>query len=419
MNQENDLDHIIGKPPGWGMRWGLWVVLAAMALLVLAAALISYADVVEAPAMLTTEQPPFRVVASETRTIGELLVEDGETVSVGDPLLLWKSDAVFRDVKTLENSLQNTGDLNLMAAVFGKWSRTLHLGSIEAAFIAVRKAARQLTDHENDVLYQSRLKNLRNQVAGQNALAVSLQRQEQTLREELQLAADNVAKDSTLLARHSLSESEFLQTSAFYLRKKRELETLQTEMLKNRLMGKQLEARILDLQQLHEEAGKAARLGFETALLELKASIENWKNSHIPEAPAGGKVQMPQQRRKGQVIAAGEVILRIVPKTGEGEVPHCRAWIPANAIAKVAPGLEARIRLEAYPWQQYGELEARLTNVAEAAENGAYPALLDLTQGLTTTQGMALKFHHEMTGTVRITTEKRNLLKRLFAKLKR
>ncbi|MAT55297.1 MAG: hypothetical protein CMN32_12520 [Saprospirales bacterium] len=418
MYKENDLEHVIGKPPGWGMRWGLWVVLAAMALLVLLAAVISYSDVVEAPAMLTTEQPPFRVVAPETRTIGKLLVTDGASLEENTPILLWQTDAEPADVQMLENSLSEAVNPVQLAGVFGNWTRPLRLGSIDPAFIAVRKAARQLLDHQNDPLSQSRLSNLRKQVAEQQALAISLQRQAHTLETELQLAAANVARDSTLLARRSLSESEYDQTRAFYLRKKRELENLQSEIVRNRLLGKQLEAQILDLRQSRASAGKAAQLAFETALLELKTAIESWKNGYLLKAPVSGVVAFPDSRRNGQVLAAGEVILSLVPENGHDARPYCRAWIPAADIAKLKTGMEARIRLEAYPWQQHGELEARIAKLAEVAENGVFEARLSLPNGLATTQGKDLEFHHELQGTVRITTEKRSLLKRLLTKLK-
>ncbi|RMD99794.1 MAG: HlyD family efflux transporter periplasmic adaptor subunit, partial [Bacteroidetes bacterium] len=197
-----------------------------------------------------------------------------------------------------------------------------------------------------------------------------------------------------------------------------ELENLQSEIVRNRLLGKQLEAQILDLRQSRASVGKAAQLAFETALLELKTAIDSWKNGYLLKAPVSGVMALPDSRRNGQVLAAGEVILSLVPENDHDARPYCRAWIPAADIAKLKTGMEARIRLEAYPWQQYGELEARITKLAEVAENGVFEARLSLPNGLATTNGKDLEFHHELQGTVRITTEKRSLLKRLLTNLK-
>lgn len=418
MHNDNDLAHAIGNPPGWGMRWGLWVVLGALALLVSAAALISYSDVVEAPAVLTMRQPPFRVSTPTPRTVATLLVTDGTPVKQGQPLLMWQSGARLEDVEVLEKALNANTGLQQLARVFAGWNRHLQTGSIGPAFAAVRRAAQQLLNQQQDAHYQGRLHNLRKQVAEQQALARSLQQQLATLQQEVQLAADNVQRDSILLARHSLSGSEYDLTLGNFLRKKRELENLQAEQVRNRLMGQQLEAALLALQAQQTDAANAAKLELESALLQLRSAIEDWKSQYLLPAPLSGRVELPQERHNGQVIAAGEVIMRIVPADDNEAAIVCRAYLPASAIARIKPGMEGRLRLEAYPWQQHGEVEAQVQKIAAVPEKGSYEATLALSNGLKSTQGQELEFHHEMTGTVRITTNRRSLLRRLFEKLR-
>ena len=69
LNRQDDIEAIIGNPPGWTLRWGMTVLFFCMVLLLTISWFVSYPDIVEAPAVLTTENPPIRLMAGASAKI--------------------------------------------------------------------------------------------------------------------------------------------------------------------------------------------------------------------------------------------------------------------------------------------------------------------------------------------------------------
>jgi hypothetical protein len=102
-----DLDDIIARPPGWTLRWGLTALLIGFAMLLAVSWFIRYPDVVEARAVLTTENPPIRLTAGASARVNKLLIKNGEQVMAGDLLAMLENPARPDDVLELENFTGN------------------------------------------------------------------------------------------------------------------------------------------------------------------------------------------------------------------------------------------------------------------------------------------------------------------------
>jgi HlyD family secretion protein len=79
-------------------------------------------------------------------------------------------------------------------------------------------------------------------------------------------------------------------------------------------------------------------------------------------APVAGVVFDPKARPEG-VLAAGETILTLVPQGGL----FAEVFVPNKDIGFVKPGQEAKVRVDAFPFTRYGELESKVSQVAADA----------------------------------------------------
>lgn len=61
------------------------------------------------------------------------------------------------------------------------------------------------------------------------------------------------------------------------------------------------------------------------------------------------------------MVAAGQKLATVVPA---GELMVVAEFEPSAALGKVRPGQTARLRLDGFPWAQYGSLAATVTQVA-------------------------------------------------------
>ena len=78
-------------------------------------------------------------------------------------------------------------------------------------------------------------------------------------------------------------------------------------------------------------------------------------------APIDGKLGEVAPLRIGAVVHEGEKLGAVVPA---GKLRVVANFDPPAALGRIRPGQHARLRLEGFPWAQYGSVSATITNVA-------------------------------------------------------
>lgn len=79
--------------------------------------------------------------------------------------------------------------------------------------------------------------------------------------------------------------------------------------------------------------------------------------------------------------------------------------------------MRANIRLDGYPYQEYGVLPGRVSSIALAPEQETLLLQIDLPDSLITAYGRTIPFTQELSGNARIITEDRRILDRVFDRL--
>jgi membrane fusion protein (multidrug efflux system) len=83
-------------------------------------------------------------------------------------------------------------------------------------------------------------------------------------------------------------------------------------------------------------------------------------------APIDGRVASVREIHPGTVLAEAETVATLVP---DGR-PRVVAFFPARGVGRLRPGQAARVRLEGFPWMQYGRLPAEVTEVGQEPVQG-------------------------------------------------
>nr|MBX2872453.1 biotin/lipoyl-binding protein [Saprospiraceae bacterium] len=107
LNDEEEVQQLLGNPPGWMLRWGITLVFIAFIVLVIFSNFFRYPDRVSAPVTLTSERPPVKIVALERGRIEALKVSDQDQVEAGQLLAVIENPANSADVVTLDLWLQD------------------------------------------------------------------------------------------------------------------------------------------------------------------------------------------------------------------------------------------------------------------------------------------------------------------------
>lgn len=126
--------------------------------------------------------------------------------------------------------------------------------------------------------------------------------------------------------------------------------------------------------------------------------------------------------RVGQPAVAGQQLMVIVPSGGRARV---ELYVPTSAAGFLKPGQEVRLAVDAFPYQQFGTVPARITHIASAVvakqqASGAVPVYIvtaELDRPVIRAFGRDQPLQPGMTLTARIVTRRQSLFEWLFEPL--
>ncbi len=84
-------------------------------------------------------------------------------------------------------------------------------------------------------------------------------------------------------------------------------------------------------------------------------------------APASGKLGEVADLRAGQVIREGDKIGAVIP---DGKLRVVATFPPSDSLGRIRAGQQAYLRLDGFPWTEYGKVAAEVTDIASEPRSG-------------------------------------------------
>jgi membrane fusion protein (multidrug efflux system) len=200
-----------------------------------------------------------------------------------------------------------------------------------------------------------------------------------------------------LRSRGSVSEIEAVRARATADQRDAQLAALQAEVSRlNHEFHTNRDDRRTRLSTLEQEGSR-----LDAELAALQANIETIQHDierRSIRAAADGRIGEIGSVRMGSVLKEGERIATIV---APGNLRVVAQLPPASALGRVKKGQLARVRLDGFPWTEFGDVTAEVTDVAsEVRENHARVELTILRHS------PLVPLQHGMPGSVEIEIEK-------------
>ena len=415
LNEQYDIQELMGEPPGWLLRYGILVVAAFLLGLVALAYVVRFPDRLTAPGLVTSAQPPVRVAARTDGELAAVLVADRDTVQRGQLLLRLANPADPAAVARLADWLSARADEPPEDWTTAPAPALRDLGELQPAYS-------ELTQHLDELRYflrrdktARRIRYLRAQISELEGLAESRTRQAIILAEEVRLAARNLTRDSLLTLEGARSERELERARAAVLDGRRRLEDLRSTGFQNNIQIQELRRRVLDLQQQQGDTASDKVRTLREDYGRLRSAVAAWRTRYEVRASAAGVVALSGPLPTGRFVRAGEDLFTLLPLQPRQLL--ARAALPLAGAGKVRAGMTAYLRLADYPYQKYGTLTGEVYRLALLPQDDSYEVLVALPDSLVTTHGYALPFRQEMRAQITVITEDRRLLLRLFDRL--
>src|SRR5258707_12219901 len=96
-----------------------------------------------------------------------------------------------------------------------------------------------------------------------------------------------------------------------------------------------------------------------------------------------------------QIIEIGKNLFSIIPKGGE---IIAKAELPLAGSGKVKPGQQVNIRLDNYPFEQFGMLTGEVKSISLLQSSDKYLLDLTLNRGMERTKNKKLPFRQHLKG---------------------
>ena len=404
----------MGIIPHWIVRRGITLIGLLILLLLAGSWLFKYPDVIRSQITLTTENPPAPIVAKASGRLQKLFVQDTQEVSQGQVLALIENPALFTDIQEVKNRLTSfqgflSGFDTLMYLPF---ENHYQLGSAQTAYSDFLKDYKAYQTFIRVNYHRKKLAALRKELGKYRIYYNRLYRQRNLLEEELQLVKNQAHRDSQLYKTNVIAQAEMDRSNGALLAKKRVFEQARINLSEADIQISRLEQEMIQAQADNENQKKDFEYQLIKSTGNLNASLLEWEQTYLLKAPEKGRVSFSKFWAQDQNVKMGDKVLTVVPEKPGSIIGKME--LTMRRSGKVKPGQTVNIKLDNYPFMEYGMLPGYVGNISITASEQHYMVEVILSEGLTTNYNIPLEFNQEMTGTGEIITENRRLLSRLL-----
>lgn len=425
-NRTEEVADIIEKMP---TRFGTTIsgiVISLVCLLLLFGWLIKYPEVLKGQIVINTRQAPVKLVAVTSGNIILLHDKAGSLVHSGEYIAYIKNAANIKDVQRLNQLLKKT-DIHKVNFKQHRnyFPENLSLGDISNKYYNYLNALYQFLDYSVQQPYVEQ-KNINTKLLAMQKTTLSALKSDYLNQKiKYETSQSLYRKDSTLFSKDVTSRAD--------------IEHSIIAKANSELEYKAIDKQITNTDyQINEAKNKLQLIAIEKATKEreliinmfntyydLIDSIRKWEQTYVFVSPINGKIDFLNFLKSNDYIQSGQELFKIMPNKNEmiGQVN-----LPEAGAGKLKKGQDVIIKLDNYPYNEYGSIKGKVTTVSLATNQqtlsnnqnkvNSYLVNVDLPNGLKTNYGSELNFHAEAKGTAEIITDDRRLIERFFDNLK-
>ncbi len=409
--RSSEVNEVLSKPPAWLIRWGITIFFFVLLLMLAVTWFVRYPDLVRGNLKIVSQNLPKSVIAKTDGKLVKLLAIDGQIVQQGQKIAYLESTANHDEVlilNDLTDSLVNmTSKDNLSAAYTVEIPTFFQLGELQKSYQVFQETFTRVKSFVGNGTYLQKRKMLENDFAQLHSLQSNLNNQLKNNQKDLSLAEDELESQKRLQEKGYVSKNDYRQAISKVLGKQQSNEQMLSSMKNNVMSQNQKQQEILELDKTITEQKNALI----QAMHSLKSDIEAWKQRYIAIAPTTGKVIFLTSLQENQLVKTGQELLYVLPN---GEGFHGEMNIGQFNFGKIKRGQEIIVKLQSYPYEEYGTLRGQIQSISEIPKDSAYFVKVNFPKGLITSANKTIPFRNGMTASGEIITEDKRLIERFF-----
>ena len=411
--RSEEIQDLMVKKPSWMIRWGITAILVIIFLLLMFTWIMKYPDIIYGRVNITVDQPPVKIVNQSNGKITHLLLKDATKVESGAIIAEIENPVSAEIVSYLEMYVENldsviySGAQNLPLPDTGNRK----YGDLQIRMNEMRK---DLSLYNLKMIHDLELQEiikLQERIAYHKEMIVISENLEGIEKQELDNAKEKYIADQKMYLDSVLSKYDFMQSETQYHKSQQQYDQLLLNIVQFKLTLNSMEMELANKRYNRDQ-------NLQTDLQKILSHrefivnfINIWKQKFALIAPVGGYLTYLSPIYENQYIYEGESYFAIIQDNHD-----IVGWmeVPSTGYGKINIGQKVNVRLDNYPFHEFGILEGTVIRMGQIPEKNVYSVEVAFPEGLMTTYHHELKFSPEMLGSAEIITENKRLLQRIF-----
>lgn len=399
---------IMGQIPSWILRWGMGVIFAVLLGIIIGSYFIKYPQIVTAPITITTINPPSDLIAKSTGRIDTIFARDGQSLSVGEPVAMLQNTALYDDVMVVASEV-DTFDMDSISWM----GLNYRMGELQGSFSELRRQCLDFKHYNEAQNIPHKKSLLATQIAKYKRYHAQLLSQKSLITSDLHYTIKNFERDSLLFAQGVISPLEIERSAQAAIQKRNSLAGFEASLTSNELTILQMEQQLFELEMQYDNETSAFRRQITENVQQLAAQIRQWKQSYLLTSPIVGRLSFTKYWSENQNVQMGEKLATVVPLDSTQVIGIMT--VPSAGFGRVAVGQKVNIKLNGYPYFEYGILKGIVTRLSSVPDGtNGYIAEVAFPDGLQSTYKEQLTLIQQMDGTGDIVTKDERLIQRFI-----
>lgn len=407
-----EVEEILSHKPNWIVRNAIYLMSILLICLFSLSIFIIYPDVIYANLIISSINPPLKLVTPSDGKIESIAVVDNSKVKEGSIIAIIDNSADTEDVANLKRILEHYDTCRDLEAVVQTQiiNYRFKLGELQPSFTELSQAFFAYKNFRTNRIYETNIKGYSEKLNSHRMLEKELIKKDTLL--ELQLSSENkkLKSNESLLQDKVIAPLEFEEIKKKYVDQLMMLEENQSIIIQNRAQQTEISNRIEELNNQKSYVRNDLMLNIIKSIKKLIGEISVWESKYIIETPVSGTVSFFGVWFNNQYVKAGDVIAVVTPPVSEIIV---KANLPLRGAGKVQINQKVLIKLFDYPYQEYGFLNGKVTKVSVSALDSVYSIYIGLDSALKTSLNMTIPAQSELYGVAEIITQNKSIFERL------
>ncbi|WP_339701122.1 HlyD family efflux transporter periplasmic adaptor subunit [uncultured Roseivirga sp.] len=414
--RSEEIQDILTRAPKWMIQWGNSILILIILVALMLSYIIKYPDVITGKALISTKTPPVYIISKVNGRIGNLIVQNGQTVEIGGIIAEIDNPVSFSSIQYLESFLES-------AKNFLKDPKNYQFNFDEK--INLYDATPNYLDLKN--LLEEYQFFLFDKSAAQKLVELKFKRdsylklKEITIREtelnkaDLEFAEGKFKMKEQEFKQGLISQFDFLNAQYTYNQSLISQESIKKSIIQMDITRANYQSEINDFTQSRIAEIRTYKDEISGLISSLQNYIIRWNNDFTIRSPANGRLDYLGRVKVNQLIDSGDRLFAIVSPASEYEV---ELEITSAGFGKVKVGQEVKLKLDNYPYNDFGFINAKVIGLPVLPNKDVYKLKVELTNGLNSSYDIDIKYSPEMMATAEIITEDLRLVERLFSNLR-